>query len=254
MSFTIPADIENVYEYLDDLDRYRSNLDRLVTATEWERAAIVAAFVEFPGQGSRSDLLTSEEVMSPERFAALGIAGLKSSNTVRRYVNAWQSTGRPRPNPGETVELPTTPWPPSETTQDAVKKNAKSVAALLATDDDFLVRIVSLMDADTKDVLVKAIIDRGESDEDSTPRPRDTDKPRDYGRLIEGAINNLSMALAAASSGRWVPSSRDEALLYFATRLLGERLAPEGAAELVPSKLTANLEEIERYANAGGTR
>ena len=58
----------------------------MLLASDWERAAIVAAFVEMPGQGARSDLASSSEVLSPEQFAALGIVGLKSKDTVRRYL------------------------------------------------------------------------------------------------------------------------------------------------------------------------
>lgn len=38
--------------------------------------------------------------LSPREFAALGIAGLKSKNTVRHYIRAWESSGLERPVPG----------------------------------------------------------------------------------------------------------------------------------------------------------
>ena len=103
------------------------------------------------------------------------------------------------------------------------------------------------------DAAASALLAHGEDDGD--PRHRDPSKPRDYGRVIENAVNGINVALLAAKSGEYELTSRDEALLYFVTRLLGERLAPVGdLADLLPAKLTANLDEIERYANAGGIR
>lgn len=83
---------------------------RLLMATDWEKAAIVAAFVEVVEHGGDR---TSKRTfaLAPKEFAALGIAGLKSDNTVRRYVEAWQSTGLPRPHPGDTVDLPQIRFP-----------------------------------------------------------------------------------------------------------------------------------------------
>ena len=89
---------------------------RLLTASDWERAAIVAAFVEpMNNGGDRRSISrrTATDSLTPNQFAALGIAGLKSDNTVRRYVEAWQSTGLPRPTPGEPVALPSEPFPKS---------------------------------------------------------------------------------------------------------------------------------------------
>lgn len=96
--FTVPT--------LDELQ----GMARLLTATDWERAAIVAAFVEVGEHGGdRTSKRTS--ALAPKEFAALGIAGLRSDNTVRRYADAWRSTGLPRPTPGEPVTLPTDPFP-----------------------------------------------------------------------------------------------------------------------------------------------
>ena len=79
-----------------------AGIDGLVTAKEWERAAIVAAFV-VPGSGWGGQTSTSGG-LSQTAFAALGIAGLRSASTVGRYVEAWESTGLGRPTPGEEFE------------------------------------------------------------------------------------------------------------------------------------------------------
>ena len=100
MKITIPASIEEATEQLN-------GIHSLLTATEWEKAAIVAAFVDTPGKGKSTDLY------STHAFAALKITGLSSAVTVQRYVNAWESTGLPKPVIGEDVELPTIDFPVS---------------------------------------------------------------------------------------------------------------------------------------------
>lgn len=94
MKVQIPASLDEAVTTL-------GGLDRLLTAKRWERAAIVAAFVTLSeGKGKRN--VTSD--ISPVEFAALGIAGLTSKNTVAEYVRRWLEQ-RPAPRPGEKVDL-----------------------------------------------------------------------------------------------------------------------------------------------------
>jgi hypothetical protein len=81
------------------------------TATGWHLAAILATAVE-PGAGQGTSRRTAGSRESASEFAARGIRGLKSENTVLRYVTLWTEHVGPRPKPGEVVKLPTTPWPP----------------------------------------------------------------------------------------------------------------------------------------------
>jgi hypothetical protein len=81
--------------------RRLASLEGIATATEWERAAIVAAFVREGG---------SQVTYSAHGFAALGIAGLRSRNTVRRYLRIWDAERATRPEPGTTVSLPARSW------------------------------------------------------------------------------------------------------------------------------------------------
>jgi len=60
--------------------------------------------------------LSDSRQFSARAFAALGIVGLRDVTTVMRYVEAWGD--RPRPEPGQRVELPTDPWPPTRTGTD----------------------------------------------------------------------------------------------------------------------------------------
>src|SRR5262245_130692 len=97
-------------------------VDKLVTATEWERAAIVAAFVRLPGSGSKGNL--TSEVSSAEDFAARGINGLRSPQTVRLYVTRWlEASNGKYPQPGRKVKLPTAEWPPTRTGTDGYESD-----------------------------------------------------------------------------------------------------------------------------------
>ncbi len=88
----------------------------LLTATKWERAAIIYAFTTNDGQGRPETGSSTGFPMPMERFAALGYAGLKSDKTVRHYRAAWEyaiEQGQAQPvQPGDDVELPDLGWPP----------------------------------------------------------------------------------------------------------------------------------------------
>ncbi|MBJ7325372.1 MAG: hypothetical protein JHC70_23900 [Rhodococcus sp.] len=85
----------------------------LATARAWERAAWVYAFTE---DGRNTD--RSSEKYTITEFADLGIAGLRSPQTVKRYRDAWERAtedGRihpdAQPKPGDVFALPELPWP-----------------------------------------------------------------------------------------------------------------------------------------------
>jgi hypothetical protein len=102
LNIHIPASIEDATARL-------TGLESLLTATEWEKAAIVAAFVTL-GEGRGKANVKSD--ISCAEFASLGIAGLKSHNTVRRYVEAWTiEAGLTPPLKGQDVDLPDMPFP-----------------------------------------------------------------------------------------------------------------------------------------------
>lgn len=105
---TIPPTIDEAVSQL-------TGLGALLTATEWERAAIVAAFVEPASHGGdRSKSSSGVALETATDFAKRKITGLKSTSTVLRYVEAWQSSGQPRPEPGQEIELTIKPFPVSE--------------------------------------------------------------------------------------------------------------------------------------------
>jgi hypothetical protein len=103
---TMPASVQDARARLTDLDR-------LLTATGWELAAVLASIVEpDTGHGGR-ETASSSHFVSAREVAKWGIRGLSSKDTVLRYVKAWLAVAS-RPEPGETIELPTDPWPSDE--------------------------------------------------------------------------------------------------------------------------------------------
>jgi hypothetical protein len=101
----------NIPGTIDEAVASLTGIGALLTAKEWERAAIVAAFVSLSeGKGKRN---VSSDI-SPVEFAALGIVGLKSKNTVWAYAQAWQEAinqGKAvAAEPGATVALPDLTW------------------------------------------------------------------------------------------------------------------------------------------------
>ena len=104
---TIPATIEAATEALD-------GVAALLTAKEWERAAIVYAFTRSQ-QGRRSDLSANPEKLTFTQLAAKKIKGLENKDTVAHYYRNWQAAidaGKATEiNPGDKVTLPDMKWP-----------------------------------------------------------------------------------------------------------------------------------------------
>lgn len=134
-AITIPKTIEGATERLD-------GLGALLTASQWERAAIIYAFTDpiTGNQVSRTDHLKE----SIERFTDRGITGLRSRNTVRAYRKAWRDAIDDEQAkdvaPGETTELPTRTWP--ETMTGAAHSAPANIAAAIKRDPGALAAAV----------------------------------------------------------------------------------------------------------------
>lgn len=107
MRITIPKDDNEAREMAD-----------LAALSGWALAGYVASQVSLnaEGQGTRSDLgrtsVTSDRSLSPREFAAKGLRGLRSKNTVQLYAQRWRDyVGRP-PVPGQEIDIPDIDWPP----------------------------------------------------------------------------------------------------------------------------------------------
>ena len=82
-TLTIPTTLKAAQKAL-------GGLGKLLTAKDWERAAIVYAFTYEPGMGmgGQNRNPESRELTCPE-FAKLGIYGLTGGDAVYRYRRAW---------------------------------------------------------------------------------------------------------------------------------------------------------------------
>lgn len=103
----IPASVEDAVLGL-------KGLGELVTASEWERAAIVWAFT-YEGK-NQNRACTDLCKRSLSDFAKLGIAGLESRNTVAKYRKAWalaiEHGHAADIKPGDEASLPDVEWQP----------------------------------------------------------------------------------------------------------------------------------------------
>src|SRR5690554_2845848 len=106
MAVIIPSTLDEAKEQLNALGR-------LLTAKEWERAAIVYAFTRDGGQGEYQQNVRTD-ILTVPAFSRLGISGLKSHNSVRMYRDAWQwavdNGYAGEIHPGQEIELPTVEW------------------------------------------------------------------------------------------------------------------------------------------------
>jgi hypothetical protein len=82
-----------------------NTLGALSISNEFKRSAIVRAYVR-PGKPWPKGDRTKSDTISMREFSRLGIVGLSSITTVRRYYEAWDLTGLPDPEPGRPTDLP----------------------------------------------------------------------------------------------------------------------------------------------------
>jgi hypothetical protein len=102
MKITMPGTVEEAVEHL-------GALGKLISATKWERAAIIAMLVGPPtGRTGRPSADKSLDLATfpytPQTLADVGIHGLRSRATVEHHRNQW-CNNRPVPQPGEEVDL-----------------------------------------------------------------------------------------------------------------------------------------------------
>lgn len=99
-------------ESIEDAVLNLKGLGELITASEWQRAALVWAFTTDQANG-RGNCGTST-ALSSRSFAALGIQGLKSDKTVRNYRRAWSQAiadgVATDVKPGDLIDLPDVEW------------------------------------------------------------------------------------------------------------------------------------------------
>ncbi len=115
---TIPATIEEAVTAL-------GGLEALLTAKEWQRAAIVAAFVK-PGLRKRQG-----RFMTSSQFGDLRINGLQTDKTIVLYAQRWlDAHDGIHPEPGAQVALPEDPWPITRTGTDGYDSEEGAVETI----------------------------------------------------------------------------------------------------------------------------
>lgn len=67
-----------------------TSIGRLVTAGEWERAAIIWAFTYDTGGGRPSKSAQKSTLLTVSEFAEMGLVGLRSRNSIIRYRTIWR--------------------------------------------------------------------------------------------------------------------------------------------------------------------
>src|SRR5690606_29811775 len=164
MSTVIPSTLDEVKEHLN-------GLGKLVTAKEWERAAIVWAWTHDHVQGQKTCSSCSELNMTESAFAAQGIINLSSRNSVREYRQRWQSIvdelgDAYAVRPGDEIPPVEKPWreeksrddgdvDSDESTSDSVPQpSAEAVIAAIRNNPEVAQQVVA--DADARAAVARA--------------------------------------------------------------------------------------------------
>lgn len=248
--FKIPASIDRATASL-------TTLDGLVVASEWQRAAIVSAFTttDANGRGNR----TSSGALSIRAFAELGVTGLRSQESIRRYRNAWQAAidaGQVRPvAPGDNVVLPELPFPPHAEVAPGPRADALAAAAVaegagLRSTQQVATHLPALRAAIKADPKVAAAAREAldQRRDIPTPQPRSSTPTRE-GLALLGDFRALHKTLASildriiGDGALIVPNERDA--------LLAEVQWLRNALDHVESGLASNSLDAELAAFLG---
>jgi hypothetical protein len=101
-----------------DAERALGDIDGLLTAHQWDRAAIVYAFTH-EGKAGNPNLTKTRQIGTITEFANRGLKGLSTRDTVRAYRKAWkiaiEKVGAPNLSPGDRYTAPDLPFPPWST-------------------------------------------------------------------------------------------------------------------------------------------
>jgi hypothetical protein len=255
----LPVDSTHTVQIPASLDEAISNLnglEALLTAKQWERAAIVYAFTrDVSSSGQRNDL-TDTDKLSDAEFAALGIAGLQGRTNVGEYRRAWRAAieaGQAKPvQPGDRVELPDLPWKDffGHVSEEA---DERAVRRVIADPDRFREALrdrpevaATLAQRVTELPAVRTAVEHRlaepitEREVQVRPEPQ-----RAYGDDLIRGINLLIPVVRAVQRGEWKPSPAEAMLLHSLGLLLDQAASPEGEPQ------DGLFTQIERYLKEG---
>lgn len=233
-SFSIPSSIEDAVTEL-------KGVGELLTAKEWQRAAIVFAFTRDGVRGpGATETLRTEGLSIPE-FSALGISGLKSDQTVRKYRKAWATAiedgHATEVRPGDVAQLPDVEWPPTANDHgradkikgDSSPQDKAEVIATLLDDPDVLDVLVSDLDMADR---IEAALARSVPTSSTSPSTR-TPKPVDLIADLRSLHRTIQRVAEAATSGEAVVNEEMASALVDEVRWL------KNALDMIESGLTA---------------
>ena len=241
-------------ETIDQAIIQLTGVESLLTATEWERAAIVFTFTELAeGKGKNLNASSSISVVD---FAAKGIAGLKSKDTVRRYHELWAEHGDTSIQPGDQAELPTVTFPTSPDSNYGKRVSpAKahklvsewSTPAVEAAADEISNRLDELSD-ETVEQLAQNVHAEQTKRHPREAQPTQLEAGPDYNKLTRHAVYDVFVALIAENENSWTPDDTAEAYLGLLLRRLSDRQTPSESID----SLIAEIEDHLQHEAAKG--
>lgn len=193
-------------------------LGSLLTATQWERSAVVYAFAR---DGRVADFGNSK--LSTRDFAALSLQGLRKPETVSFYIKQWERAmkhGTPAAAPGKRVRLPDLDWRDAEDPDYAkaaaqsgrdksyVEKDEAAVGRSVARQElDAEVLAQNLTDRDAEAVVARIMEDRPKIAQRAVAREQARELPEapfttppivgsadEYGRATNAMDDNSAIA------------------------------------------------------------
>ncbi len=187
-----------------------TKLGGIVTASEWERAAIVYAFTEVSATDGKH-LPANSSRMSVSEFAKLGFHGLKSKDTVRKYHQNWQAAidqGAAMPvGPGDPFVEPDLDYPIVERTAQQAGASVPRTSTALK-EPKFVAEVVEEMDVSDLIPIINAAQKKVDA---STPTKKV--KPRDG---LDTSVSALEMRVAVndlkAAEPEWSEDVRSGAI------------------------------------------
>lgn len=222
MRIAVPASLDEAIANLN-------GLGALLTAKQWQRAALVYAFTE-PGTGGPRTVRKSGQ-LSFREFADLGIAGLRDAETVIWSRQAWQDAiddGQAvAVTPGDDVALPEREFPKHPRTRSsfdgfrAQLRNRPDAIRELVRDEPEIATMVAAQAFETPSVRTAIEAKLAEPIRERDVFARITTEP-DYSQSLTRHVNGLIPVLRAIQRGEWQPSSTEMMLLHFLSLLLDQ--------------------------------
>lgn len=246
----IPSTIEKAQEAL-------GGLGGLLTAKEWERAAIVFAFTQpGAGTGSNQHVRKSGQALGIREFARFNIAGLRDAETVAWVRQAWQDAiddGMAAPVlPGQSTDTPNREFPKHPRTRSSIdgfgaqlRKSPEAVRDLVRSDPQLAATLAEQVvntPAVRAAVEHRLVANQAERTATDWQEPRGTDLS---GELRRG-VNALMPVLHAMRDGHWEPDHMERTMLQFLAKAFEEL-----AGGNTPS--ASLFDEIEAYISGART-